>query len=201
MIIGTQSDKINSVSSKNNLQKWKLISEETAFETPWFKIKKQLLKTPQGKTPTFYIHDTHDSVLCVCVTEDKKVLIEKQYRPAINKVSIDYPAGGVEESDEDTEKAVLRELKEETGYTATSFKRISVIDKEPAFSKTRMHIFVAEGFTEGMSSPDENESIVADFIPAKQVLQMIKDGEMSCTFCVSATFLAFEELGWITPRL
>lgn len=179
------------------LQPWHLHSSDIVFETPWFRIEKQELETPGGAKPTFYVHDTQDSVMCVCVTDDGKVLIEKQYRPAVRKVSYDYPAGKLEDDDASIEGAMLRELKEETGYQTTLFKKLAVIDKDPGFSTTRMHIFLAQGMIPGESAQEDTESIVSNLVPAEEVLEMIRAGKLSCAFCVSATYYAFMELGWL----
>lgn len=183
--------------ASDKLQAWTTLEATTAFETPWFTIEKQALQTPSGATPTFYIHHTHDSVMCVCVTDDKRVLIERQYRPAVQKVSVDYPAGRLEADDTSIESAMLRELKEETGYQTESFKKIAIVDKDPGFSSTRMHIFLAKGAIPGDDNPEDTESIVSNLVPAQDVLDMIMSGEMACAYCVSATFYAFKELGWL----
>lgn len=183
------------------LRAWTTLNTETAFETPWFKIEKQELEMPSGVKPTFYIHDTHDSVMCVCVTADKQVLVERQYRPALKKVSVDYPAGRLEDDDANVEEAMLRELKEETGYQTSSFKKLAIIDKDPSFSTTRMHIYLAQGAILGQDSPEESESIVSGFVPAKKIMDMVLSGELACAYCVSATFYAFKELGWIETSL
>lgn len=182
---------------QDNTQPWVLNSDEVAFQTPWFTIRKQQLTTPTGAHPTFYIHDTNDSVMCVCVTDDNRVLLERQYRPAIGKVSVDYPAGKMESDDASVEAAMLRELKEETGYAVTSFKKLAAIDKDPGFSTTKMHVYLAEGAIPGEAQPEDTESIHAEFVAANDVLGMITDGTISCAYCVSATLLAFRELGWL----
>src|SRR5580700_3558791 len=141
------------------LQPWETIEKSVAFETPWFKIQKQHMKTATGVELDYYIHDSNDSVICVCVNEHNQVLIEWQYRPPVEKVSIDYPAGRAESDDKNTEAAIRRELQEEAGFTATSLQKLAVIDKEPGFSKSRMHVFLAHGNTVSATHPDETESI------------------------------------------
>jgi ADP-ribose pyrophosphatase len=183
------------------LQPWKTLHSEMAYETPWFTIEKEDLETPKGARPTFYIHHANDSALCVCVTDERKVLIERQYRPAIKRVSVDYPGGSLEHSDTDAEAAMLRELKEETGYLATSSKKLAVIDKDPGFSATRLHIYVVHGAVPGKDSQEDSESIISEFIPAEEVLELITAGEMACAYCVSATLFAFKELGWLTVKI
>jgi ADP-ribose pyrophosphatase len=186
---------------ENLLSPWKLLHQEIVFETPWFKIEKQDLKMPNGATPTFYIHDTLDSVMCVCVTKNKMVLIERQYRPAMKRVSVDYPAGRLDENDNSIEDAMLRELMEETGYETTEFKKIAVIDKDPGFSKTKTHIYLAEGIIPGTPRPEITESITSELVPAEKIIEMIFSGEMNCASCVSATLFAFKELGWLGINL
>ena len=178
--------------------RWTLLGDEPALETPWFSIARRTYRTPNGSTPTYYVHHTHDSVLCVCVTDDARVLVERQYRPAIDRVSVDYPAGRVEADDLGLEAAMLRELEEETGYRAVELSRLGRLDQNPGFSSTSMHVFLARGVVDGVVSPDDNESIHAEFVPAAEVLGMVEQGEISCAFCVSATLLAFRALGWLS---
>jgi len=186
--------------SHEKLEKWTTTTSETALETPWFKIRKQHMRTPGGKEVDYYIHDTHDSVICVCVSDDGRVLVEQQYRPPVEKVSVDYPAGRMEADDDSTEAAIARELQEETGFTISSIKKLAIIDKEPAFSTTRMHVFLAKGAIDTEATPEETESIVAEFVQPSEVLEMIASGKMTCTFCVSATLFAFTELGWLKSQ-
>ena len=183
------------------LKPWETLDESIAFETPWFKIHKKHMRTSRGKELDFYIHDAHDSVICVCVRDDNKILIERQYRPAVDKVSLDYPAGAIDNEDLSQEHAMLRELREEAGFVATSITKLGVLDKEPSFSSARIHLFVARGSIQEASEQEDSESIVASFVSPAEILQLIADGAMNCTFCVSATFLAFKELGWLTPSL
>lgn len=189
------------ISDSSKLQKWQIITKSVAFETPWFKIRKQRMRTAAGAELDYFIHDGNDSVICVCVSDDNRLLIEKQYRPPVDKVSIDYPAGRVERDDESTEAAIRRELQEEAGFTASSIEKLAVMNKEPGFSSTRMHVFLARGTIDSEATPDESESIVISFVEPAEILSMIESGKITCTFCVSATFLAFKKLGWLRPNL
>ena len=128
------------------------------------------------------------------------MLIERQYRPAIQAVSVDYPAGRLEEDDASVEKAMLRELKEETGYEVRSFEKLGIVDKDPGFSNARLHIYLATGATPGQDDQEETESIVSEFVPASEILAMIRRGEISCAYCLSATLLAFTKLGWLSAQ-
>jgi ADP-ribose pyrophosphatase len=187
--------------ASEKLQKWQVIEKSIVFETPWFKIRKQHMKTPTDAELDYFIHDANDSVICVCVTEDSRILLEKQYRPPVGKVSVDYPAGRVEKDDESTEAAMRRELQEEAGFTAHTIEKLAVIDKEPGFSSSRMHVFLAKGTIDQKTTPDESESIVMNFVTPDEILAMIDSDTITCTFCISATFLAFKKLGLLKSGL
>lgn len=183
--------------SPRELKPWKTVASAIALETPWFRIKRQSMVTAKGVKLGYYIHEASDSVLCVCVNKSGKVLIEQQYRPSVGKVSTDYPAGSIEESDVSIEKAALRELKEETGCKPRILKHLATIDNDPSFSTAKLHIFLAQDIEQDTATPEETESISLSFVWPADILRLITSGTMSCTFCISASFFAFQELGWL----
>lgn len=184
----------------DKLKPWTTKQQRVVLETPWFKIRQQEMLTSNGSEATFYIHENSDSVICVCVDGQGKVLVEKQYRPSVEKVSTDYPAGRVEDTDESTETAIRRELQEEAGFVAETLTKLAVIDKDPGWSQARMHVYLARGVIGAEPEPDANESIVTSWHTREDILHMLASGEISCAFCISATLLAFQALGWpLTP--
>src|SRR4051794_33626878 len=111
------------MANEPNLEPWTLTHEEPALTTPWFTITKRIYHTPFGADPTFWIHSAGDSVICFCLDENNQVYIERQYRPAIGRVSIDFPAGKLEASDPSPESAMRRELEEELAFHPTMLKQ------------------------------------------------------------------------------
>lgn len=184
----------------HKLEPWKTLDQKVVLDTPWFKIRHEHLLTPTGAKAEFYIHSNNDAVLCFCVDDQERVLIERQYRPAIERVSIDYPAGRIESDDASTQAAIRRELREEVGFTATDLTRLAIIDKDPGWSSARVHIFLARGQVDQAPQPDATEGIVASFVPRAEILKLISDGQLCCSFCVTATFFAFQALGWPITR-
>lgn len=178
------------------LQPWKKLNESIILETPWFKIRKEELVTPRGNHADYYIHDGNDAALCVCVTDDGKIIIEEQYRPPIQRVSFDYPAGHVDPSDKDADAAVRREVEEETGLIVGSLKKLGTLDKEPGFSRNKVHVYLAKDLqTGGKEHLDATEDLKYSFVSSDEIKQLISTGKLNCAFCVAATYLAFQELG------
>lgn len=186
------------MSTPDPLAAWEELSSKELLKTPYYSVIQKEMRTPSGSDATYYMHSSKDGVLCVCISDDGNVLIARQYRPPIGRVSVDYPAGGLEPGDKDTEAGIRRELMEEAGFEATELTQLATLDQNPGQSTTRIHIFLARGSVRHNTSFDDTESIVTEFVPPAHILELIASGEMSCTFCVSATFLAFKKLGLLT---
>ena len=90
--------------------------EKTAFCTEWFRIE-EVPSQPGwgiGEKP-FYRIDSKDGVVALLLTEDGKIVLVRQFRPARSSYTIEFPAGFIED-EENPEQAIRRELREETGY-------------------------------------------------------------------------------------
>ena len=177
------------------LSAWKILSDKIDYQSPWFKIHRQELKTATGVDATYFIHESIDSVMCVALDDQGRMLIAQQYRPPVEKVEYDYPAGKMEPSDLSAEAAASRELSEETGFEINDLTLLGTLDMNPGFSKDRLHVFLAYVAGHGKTEFDQTESIVSKFMTPNEVRQLISDGRMSCTFCVAASYLAFTHLG------
>jgi 8-oxo-dGTP pyrophosphatase MutT (NUDIX family) len=180
--------------NKPNLEPWKLTHEEPALTTPRFTITKRIYRTPWNYDATFWIHSASDSVICFCLNEQNQVLIERQYRPAIGRVSVDFPAGKLEASDASPEAGMRRELAEELAFQPTELKLLGTIDKEPGWSESKLYVFLARGALNGTPKPDKTESLEIKSIPVESVLDLIGSSQMTCSFCLTTTLLAFREL-------
>lgn len=183
------------------LAPWEVLHSEPALQTKWFKIRKQHMRMPTGVELDYFVHEGDDSVICVCVNEQGQILVEKQFRVPVQKISVDYPAGKIDNTDTSPEAAIVRELKEEAGLTPVSIRLIGTVDKDPGFSSSRLSVFLVQGVRESESGQEVTESIVTSFVSPAKIIEMIESGEMACAFCVSATFLAFKELELLTLKV
>src|SRR3974390_3773452 len=106
---------------------------KTVFATPWF----QLLESPSGGKYPNYSSQAPDFVAIIGVTEKGEILLVRQFRHAVNRMTLELPAGHVE-TGETPEQAARKELLEETGYEAESFQLLARLSPSPARLTNRM---------------------------------------------------------------
>ena len=88
--------------------------------------------------------------------QNPQVLLIKQYRYAANGYVYEIPAGRLDPG-ESPEHCAMRELREETGYSAKQLHRLTTIYTTPGFTDERIHLFVADGLMAGTAQPERDE--------------------------------------------
>jgi ADP-ribose pyrophosphatase len=114
------------------------------------------------------------AVAIVPVLPDGKVVMVRQYRYAANKELLEIPAGTLEPGEPPLDCA-LRELKEETGYAAETFKPLLSCYMAPGYSSEVIHFFVARGLMEAVGEPEPDEEIAVERLELEEVLGMIAE--------------------------
>lgn len=134
------------------------------------------VRLPNGRTaPREYI-DHPGAAAVVPVLGDKVVLV-RQYRYPVGKVTLEIPAGKLD-ARESPRACILRELEEETGYRAGRLRRSLRFWPAPAFSNETLHIFVADRLAPGTTRPDEDEFVEPLIVPLRQALGWIRSGKI-----------------------
>jgi ADP-ribose pyrophosphatase len=121
------------------------------------------------------------SIVILAVDDSKKeplVLLEVQYRYTVGKKIWELPAGRIDPGETELAGA-KRELIEETGFTAKSWKRIMKFYASPGFLAETMAIFLARGLKPGTAQPEADEVIDVRFVALSKALQMVKSGLIS----------------------
>jgi len=120
------------------------------------------------------------SVVVLAVDEtaaEPLVLLELQYRYTVGRRIWELPAGRIDPGETELSGA-KRELLEETGFTAKSWKRILKFHASPGFLAETMAVFLARGLKPGIAQPEADEVIDVRFVPLSKALQMIRTGQI-----------------------
>jgi len=152
--------------------------------------------TLQGRIiEAYYVKEGIGSAMVFAVTEDQRVIVEKQYRHGIQKVSLDLPCGRIEKG-ESPINAAKRELLEETGYKAKKLIPLGKLSYNPASIEEYLHIYLANDLTyQADKKPlGRGGEIKLLFIPLNELENYIKAQKIFCAPCIAAIFLALKYL-------
>lgn len=123
----------------------------------------------------------------VPVLEDGRILMVKQYRNALDRFTIEIPAGGLDTADEPHYDAAMRELREETGYTTDKLELLIVINTTVAFCNEKISIYVAKLSGKGGEQElDEDEFINVIPYELSELERMIYAGEITDSKTIAA---------------
>jgi len=176
---------------------WKILSSEYLFNDLWFKVRKDKCITPQGKiVDPYYVYEFPTWVTAVALTEDGKVVLEKQYRHALGETCIEIPGGCVDDTDSSLEEAIKRELLEETGYSFSSYEYLGKISANPSTNSNLMHMYLAKGGRKIASQElDHNEEIEIDLVSIDELKQMLRENKIVQAMHITCIMYALERMG------
>ena len=153
-------------------------AREDIFEGKIVHLVRDTVTLPNGKSATREMMLHNGAVAILPLFEDGTVLMEYQYRYPLGRVVYEIPAGKLDSKDEDHREAALRELREETGYTAKSLTSLGYYIPSPAVLSERIELFLAEGLTPGSTDLDEDEFLYTERVPLRPLCEMVLRGEI-----------------------
>jgi len=162
---------------------------DVALATPFFRVMAKHLEEPPRGEP-YYSLDLLDYVSIVAVTSDGSLVLVRQFRPAVEAMSLELPAGHVElgQSPDDAARA---ELIEETGFSATSLRLLGCLRPDTGRLANRMWVYfaVAAERSEAWRQEPGVEVVVA--APA-EFSGWLRDGAFDHALHVASIFLAVQ---------
>jgi 8-oxo-dGTP pyrophosphatase MutT (NUDIX family) len=176
--------------------KWKILSSEYLFSDLWFRVRKDKCETPEGKiVDPYYVYEFPTWVTALALTEDNNVILERQYRHALGEVCIEIPGGCVDDTDEDLEAAIRRELLEETGYGFSSVEYLGKASANPSTNNNLMHMFLAKGGRKMTAQAlDHNEEIEIELVTIDELKQLIRDNRIVQSMHLTCMLYGLERL-------
>lgn len=133
--------------------------------------------TVQGGTSYREIIEHNGGAVIAALTEDNKLVMVRQYRKPADKVMLEVPAGKIDPSEKPLEAAV-RELKEETGYTAEKVEFLTQFYPSVGYSEEVLYLYLCTGLTPGETNFDENEAIDIEEVELDRLFKMAMSGEI-----------------------
>lgn len=155
----------------------KIISSEKKFESPIFTVTEDRAVDPAGFEIKRAIVRHQGSAVVMPIDARGRVLLVKQFRLPAEQYLWELPAGRIDEG-ETALQAAKRELKEETGYKAKTWKKLAAYYASPGFLAEKMNLFAALELTEGEPHWMGDERIEMEWMSGRQIEDMIRQGKM-----------------------
>jgi len=149
-------------------------SRETDYDCRWFKVIKKNV-TLNSKTGDYYSVSLYDYITCFVLTEDRKVILVKQYRHAIEDFSIEFPSGLLDTS-ETPEECAIKEVWEETGLKVQKIYSLGSYYSDVGRLSNRIHYFFAKTDS-SLNAKSQEEEITLEILTPEELNEKIGRGE------------------------
>lgn len=144
------------------------------------------VKVPNGNIVKWDFIGHKGAAAVVAVNEEGKLLMVRQYRNALDRETLEIPAGALDSVDEPTSVAAARELQEETGYTAGKLDLLITLRTTVAFCNEKIDVYVATDLKPGSQHLDEDESIDVEAHDIDELIRMIYECKIQDSKTVAA---------------
>ncbi len=160
-----------------HLKETKLASEQV-YDGHFLKIQRDTVQLPNGKSALREYIRHPGAVVILAILDDGSILLERQFRYPLDRVFLEFPAGKID-AGEDPLLSAKRELKEETGYTATDWQFVCTIHNAIAYSDEHLEIYLARGLQGGERQLDDGEFLDVLSMGMPELLELVRTGQIT----------------------
>lgn len=171
-----------------------MVSSEEIFDGHVVHLFKDTVELPNGRLATRETVRHIGAVAVVPLTDDGKVIVERQFRYPLGCVITEIPAGKLDSKSEDRLEAAKRELEEETGYTADEWMDLGDYYPAAAYTDERISLYLAKGLHQGKRNLDEDEFLNILEVPLEELVQDVLSGEITDGKTQAAILKAYLQL-------
>ena len=157
--------------------KEEILSTETIFDGRIVHLQVQTVRLPDDSETKREVVKHRGAVAVVAVDDEDMILLVKQYRIAIQQVTIEIPAG-ILEPNESPVDAAIREMQEETGYRPLNMQEIGGLHVAPGYTSEYIHLYYADGYEYEPLQQDGDEFVEHIRIPFTEAQAMVTDGRI-----------------------
>lgn len=175
---------------KNTENPWTTLSGEVKYDNPWINVTEYQVVNPAGGRGIYgKVHFKNKAIGVIPVDDQGNTWLVGQFRYTLDAFSWEIPEGGGAMGTDPVESA-MRELKEETGLTASKWTMISRLHTSNSVTDEEGFIFLAEDVSEGESELEETEAdLRVKKLPLKEALTMVLNGEITDSMSIIGLLL------------
>ena len=179
-------------------RKWQIVSSEYVLDSPWYRIRRDVCRLPDGTVvDSYYVREHLGFAIIFALTPEGMVVFNRQYKHGIGESVLELPAGALE-AGESPAACAKRELEEETGYVADALEPVTQFITDPTSSNGQIYLFFARDVKPaGVPAREVTEDIDVVLVPLDQVLDQVRSGAVNVQSHVAAIYFMLDRLGKI----
>ena len=154
----------------------KLLGKQVVFPGKIIRLEHWQVALPNGGQALREVACHPGASASVALDEENRVILVRQHRIAVGRLTLEIPAGKLDSPDEDPFLCAKRELSEETGLTAEHWQKLTCMETTPGFCNERIHLYLATGLKQGDCHPDEDEFVAVTRMPLGEAVARVMDG-------------------------
>lgn len=166
-----------------------VLDSRIAWSCPWYAVRQDRLRTPDGTEYTYNIVDKNHAVWIVPVTAQDEIVLIHNYRPSLREWCWELPAGGIE-AGQTPDAAARQELREEVGGTAAAWRFLLRAATMNGMGNELAYVYLATGVTLGAPHHEPLEAMTIHPTPRAEAVRMARAGEINDATSVMAILLA-----------
>lgn len=170
----------------------KTINSEMIYEGVVINLRKDKVTVQNGVSYREIIEHNGGAVLAALTNQGKMVMV-RQYRKPAERVMLEVPAGKIDPG-EAPEITAVRELKEETGYTAKNVQFLTWFYPSVGYSEEKLYLYLCTDLTAGETNFDENEALDIEEFEIDRLCDMVMKGEINDAKTIIAILTVKEKL-------
>ena len=168
------------------MEEIKRLNRELVYKGHIIDMYKDTVKIPNGNIADWDFIGHKGAAAVLPVLKNGNVLMVRQYRNALDRYTLEIPAGGLESPDEPMIDCAARELEEETGYKSDNLEMLLSLHTTVAFCNEKIEVFLARDLVKTSQHLDEDEYIDVEEHSIEELLEAVYSGKIEDSKTVSA---------------
>lgn len=154
-----------------------LVAKDVVYPGKIIRLEHWQVRLPNGEPALREVACHPGAAAIVALDEENRVILVRQHRIAVDRVTLEIPAGKLDSAGEDPFACAQRELAEETGLRAEHWEKLFLLETTPGFCNERIHLYLATGLHQGACHPDDDEFVAVSRLPLAQALARVMAGD------------------------
>jgi 8-oxo-dGTP pyrophosphatase MutT (NUDIX family) len=174
---------------------WRVTASSYVIDTHFLRLRKDTIELPDGSiVDDYYVRESRGFAIVCAITEDGNVVLVRQYKHGIGQELLELPAGAIDPGEEPAACAI-RELEEETGYTAPTMELVRTFIVDPTNSNSVAHLFLArDAARTGRQNLDVTERIDVELVRLDRLQQLVREGTIDSVAHVASIYVVLDLL-------